>query len=407
MVPDLIVNLVPPEATKAGVSAAGAQQIVAVPASAVPKFGPPSILIPTNFWSNLRQFLTERPVKVRERADAPFVKPGFGTGVVDNFKDFLSSRPMPKGAVNSRLAVSWGTNFGGFGSRIKEAFFPAKLPPAHFTSKPVKVKDIWTKDENFGWTQVISFAIHGSVFALVILIPLFWHFGTKTEAKNKNVDMTAIDISPYMAKLPAGAKKAGGGGGANDHTLTPVNKGKLPKFQWTQFTPPQVKIQNPDPKLAMDPSLLGPPDLKVPNINAANFGDPLANGVSDSLGHGNGTGIGSGTGGGLGPGEGGGTGGGAFRAGVNGVGVPECIYCPPPLYSDDARKAKYMGTVVLQVTITPDGRAVNISILKDPGMGLGEKAVESVRTWKFRPAAGPNGKIVPVSVPIEVTFRLY
>src|SRR5580698_10969474 len=192
MVPDLIVNLVPPEATKAGVSAGAAQQNVVVPAAAVPKFGPPSILIPTNFWSNLKQFLTERPVNVRERADAPFVKPGFGTGVVDNFKDFLSSRPVPKGAVNSRLAVSWGTNFGGFGSRIKEVFFPAKLPPANFTSKPVKVKDIWTKDENFGWTQVISFAIHGSVFALVILIPLFWHFGTKTEAKNKNnVDVTA------------------------------------------------------------------------------------------------------------------------------------------------------------------------------------------------------------------------
>jgi TonB family protein len=407
MVPDLIVNLVPPEAIKPAVSASADQKAVPVPASAVPKFGAPALLIPDNFWSNLKQFLTERPVNVADRPGAPFVKTVFGAGVMDNLKDFFSSRPVPKGPVNSRLAVSWGTNFGGFGSRIKEAFFPAKLPPANFTSKPVKVKDIWTKDENFGWTQIISFAIHGSVFALVILIPLFWHFGTKTEAKNKNVEVTGIDISPYMAKLPAGAKKAGGGGGANDHTLTPVNKGKLPKFQWTQFTPPQVKPQNPDPKLAMDPSLLGPPDLKVPNINAANFGDPLANGVSDSLGHGNGTGIGSGTGGGLGPGEGGGTGGGAFRAGVNGVGIPECIYCPPPLYSDDARKAKYMGTVVLQVTITPDGRAVNISILKDPGMGLGEKAVESVRTWKFRPAAGPNGKIVPVSVPIEVTFRLY
>jgi len=118
--------------------------------------------------------------------------------------------------------------------------------------------------------------------------------------------------------------------------------------------------------------------------------------------HRNGAGVGSDTGG-DGPGEGGGT----FRAGVNGVGVPVCIYCPPPLYSDGARKAKYMGSVVLQVTVTADGRAVNISIVKDPGMGLGEKAVESVRAWRFRPAAGPNGKIVPVTVPIEVTFRLY
>ena len=141
MVPDLIVNLVPPEATKRGVSATG-NQAVPVPAAAVPKFGAPALLIPDNFWSNLKQFLTERPIKVRERADAPFVKPGFGTGVVDNFKDFFSSRPVPKGPVNSRLAVSWGTSFGGFGARIKEAFFPAKLPPANFTSKPVKVKHL-------------------------------------------------------------------------------------------------------------------------------------------------------------------------------------------------------------------------------------------------------------------------
>ncbi|HKV24842.1 MAG TPA: energy transducer TonB [Candidatus Acidoferrum sp.] len=402
--PGLITKLVPPELKKRGASSG--DQNIPVPASGVPRFGAPKILLNDNFWSNLKQFLTERPVKVANRPGAPFVRAAFGGSVLDNFKDFLSSKPTPKGPVNSRLAVSWGTNFGGFGARLKEFFSPEKLPPANFTSKPVKVKDIWSKDENFRWTQFASFGLHGAFFALLIAIPLIWH-SAATEANNKNVDVTPIDLSPYMSKLPAGAKKAGGGGGANDHTITPVNRGKLPKFKWTQYTPPQVKIQNEHPKLAMDPSLLGPPELKPPTLNAANFGDPLASANSDSLGHGNGTGIGSGTGGGLGPGEGGGTGGGAFRAGVNGVGVPECIYCPPPLYSDDARKAKYMGSVVLQVTVTADGRAVNISIVKDPGMGLGEKAVESVRTWRFRPAVGPNGKIVPVIVPIEVTFRLY
>jgi len=406
MVPGLIVNLVPQDAKTANPSTS-AKEAVPVPSTAVPKFGAPKILLNDNFWSNLKQFLTERPVKVSDRPGAPFVKTSFGGGVLGNLKDFFSSRPVPKGPVNSRLAVSWGANFGGFGTRIKEAFFPPKLPPANFTSKPIKVRDIWSKDENFGWTQVISFAAHGSIFALVIFLPLFWHFSASTEAKNKSTDITAIDLSPYVAKLPAGAKKAGGGGGANDHSLAPVNKGKLPKFSYTQFTPPQVHPVNPQPKLPMDPTLLGPPDLKVPNLNAMTFGDPLATGNSDSLGHGNGTGIGSGTGGGLGPGEGGGTGGGAFRAGVNGVGVPECIYCPAPQYSDDARKAKYMGSVVLQITVTADGRAVNISIVKDPGMGLGEKAVEAVRTWRFRPATGPSGKIVPVVVPIEVTFRLY
>jgi periplasmic protein TonB len=186
-----------------------------------------------------------------------------------------------------------------------------------------------------------------------------------------------------------------------------VNKGKLPKFKMTQFTPPQVKIQNLNPKLAMDPSLLGPPELRVPSPNFPTFGDPLASANSDSLGHGNGTGIGSGTGGGLGPGEGGGTGGGVFRAGVNGVGMPTCPYMPDPQYSDEARKAKYQGVVVLQGTITLEGRVTNISVVKSPGLGLDEKAIEAVRQWRCRPATGPSGRPVPTIVPIEVTFRLF
>jgi TonB family protein len=94
-------------------------------------------------------------------------------------------------------------------------------------------------------------------------------------------------------------------------------------------------------------------------------------------------------------------------AGLGGVQVPKCVYCPPPSYSGDARWAHVEGTVVLQVVITTDGRAINIEILKDPGSGLGMKAVESVRNWKFKPAIGPNGKPVAVTVPIQVTFRLY
>ncbi len=400
-----ITNLLPPDMNKPGASAGDAQQRVPVPASAVPSFTTPERVVTDGFWSNLKQFLTEKPVKVSGKTKSPLMPTTYGGGFRDNLKEFLSSRPVPKGPMNSRLAVNWGANFGGFGYRVKEFFSPSKQPPMPPGIQPVKVKDIWSKDENFTWTQVISIGLHAVVIALLV-IPLIWNLAPKTEAKS-NVDVTLLDISPYVAKLPAGAQKAGGGGGANDHTLTPVNKGKLPKFKWTQFTPPQIKIENQNPKLAMDPSLLGPPDLKVPSPNMSTFGDPLASALSDSLGHGNGTGIGSGTGGGLGPGEGGGTGGGAFRAGVNGVGVPVCLYCPIPQYSDEARKAKYQGTVVLQVTITTDGRAINISIVKGPGLGLEEKAIEAVKGWKFKPAVGPSGKPVATIVPIEVTFRLY
>lgn len=70
MVPGLIVNLVPAELKKPSVSASG-NQAVPVPAAAVPKFGAPALLIPDNFWSNLKQFLTERPVKVRSVLTRP------------------------------------------------------------------------------------------------------------------------------------------------------------------------------------------------------------------------------------------------------------------------------------------------------------------------------------------------
>ncbi len=384
--PGNFIKLLPPEITKPKVSSAGRAPAVPVPYSAVPKFAKPDILIPDNFWSNLKQFLTERPVRVRERKDAPFTQTTFGTGVGDNLKDFFSSSPTPKGPVNSKLAVAWGSNFGGFGTRIKEFFSPPKQAPLPFAVKPVKVKEIWSKDENFGWSQVLAIGLHVAVIALLV-IPIFTNvLPSSTEAKNKQVNVTPLDISPYMAKLPAGP---------------------LPKFTMTQFTPPQAKILNLNPKLAMDPSLLGPPDLKVANLNMANFGDPLAKSVTDSLGNGNGTGIGSGSGGGLGPGEGGGTGGGTFRAGLNGVGSPQCIYCPQPEYSDEARKAKYQGTVLLDVTVTADGRVINPQVLKGPGLGLEEKALAQVKNWKMRPAVGPGGKPVNCRVQIEVTFHLY
>jgi protein TonB len=181
----------------------------------------------------------------------------------------------------------------------------------------------------------------------------------------------------------------------------------------TRITPPLL-TPHPLPKLPSDPTLLGPPELKIPSPNDPNFGDPLAAmmsasagaGAQGGIGTGEGGGIGSGNGGGLGPGYGGSTGGGAFRPGTGGVGYPACLYCPEPQYSEDARKAKFQGIVVLQVIIQPDGHATNIQVVKGAGLGLDEKAIEAVRTWRFKPAIGPNGTPVATITPIEVNFRL-
>jgi TonB family protein len=94
------------------------------------------------------------------------------------------------------------------------------------------------------------------------------------------------------------------------------------------------------------------------------------------------------------------------RVGVNGVGVPECIYCPPPLYTDTAQKLKFNGTVVLQVTVSEEGRAEDISVVKGLPFSMTEQAIKAVRGWEFKPAT--DGKEpVAVRVPIEITFRLY
>jgi len=95
-----------------------------------------------------------------------------------------------------------------------------------------------------------------------------------------------------------------------------------------------------------------------------------------------------------------------FRAGVNGVGQPACIYCPNPDYSDEARKAKYQGSVLLDVIVTADGRVIDPRVLKGPGLGLEEKAISAVKNWRMRPATGPNGRPVACRVNIEVVFRL-
>jgi TonB family protein len=96
---------------------------------------------------------------------------------------------------------------------------------------------------------------------------------------------------------------------------------------------------------------------------------------------------------------------GVLVAGQDGVGAPECLYCPPPLYDDDARAAKYEGTIELSVVVTSDGRSDSIFVLKGAPFSLNKQAIETVQKWKFKPAK-KNGKPTAVRVPIEITFRV-
>src|ERR1700690_2854189 len=173
-----------------------------------------------NFVANLKDFLTERPVKLKSGGSQAFSQPEFGAGFGDNVKEFF--KPNPRGRVNSDLLINWNAGFGGFWQNLRDTISPPKLPPLKTTSKPVAVPDIWPKNTQFTRVQALSLAFHVVVIVLIIMpfIPSLLSPGT-TQAKTMNV--TALDISsPYLPKLPPGAKKAGGGGGGGAHELLPA-----------------------------------------------------------------------------------------------------------------------------------------------------------------------------------------
>lgn len=88
-----------------------------------------------------------------------------------------------------------------------------------------------------------------------------------------------------------------------------------------------------------------------------------------------------------------------------GVTAPSVLYKIDPAYTDEARFAKYAGTVVLTIEIFPDGTAQNIRVVKGLGLGLDEKAVEAINQWRFKPGT-KDGVPVTVMANIEVNFRL-
>jgi TonB family protein len=76
-----------------------------------------------------------------------------------------------------------------------------------------------------------------------------------------------------------------------------------------------------------------------------------------------------------------------------------------PEYSEEARKAKYSGAVMLSIVVNTAGRPDNIKVIKSLGMGLDEKAIEAVERWRFRPGT-KDGVPARVRAQIEVNFRL-
>lgn len=300
--------------------------------------------------------------------------------------------------------------FKTFGASIKELIRPTKLPPLEVTSKPVPVNELWGltagHEKKAGLSSLL---IHGGVVALLFLVGTN---ETVQKAVKEHVMLIAPDIAPYQPKMAVKKETMGGGGGGGDRSPTPPSKGALPRVSDRQFTPPSAVINNPEPKLPMEPTIIAPPDAQLPQVAMNQYGDPLAKlglpsngpGSGGGIGYGSGGGVGPGRGGGYGPGSGGGVGGGVYRIG-GGVSAPTLVFKVEPEYSEEARKAKYQGTVVLYVVVDEKGNPRDLKVVRALGLGLDQKAIEAVQKWRFKPGL-KDGKPVPVAAQIEVNFRL-
>jgi TonB family protein len=222
--------------------------------------------------------------------------------------------------------------------------------------------------------------------------------------------VVTVRLEPYL--VPVGSHPSGGGGSGGAAERIRASRGVAPPAAREQLTPPIILRNNSQPRLVAATTVIAPPDIALPRTHE--IGDPLSALTAPSNGPGLGGGIGGKAGGGVGgdgggsgrgPGSGGGCCGNVYALG-SGVSIPRAIYSPEPEFSEEARRIKHQGEVTLLATIGADGRTRDLVVVRSLGMGLDEKAIEAVRTWRFDPAK-KDGRPVAVQMNIIVSFHLF
>jgi periplasmic protein TonB len=208
---------------------------------------------------------------------------------------------------------------------------------------------------------------------------------------------TVARLPDRVVPLFAPRAKAESGGGQRNPL--PASRGKIPPRAVTKIFVPPMAVRLENPKLAVQQAMVDAPDI---NINATDIGDPM--GALGPLS--GGPGGPSGIGGGRGPGIGNGPGPEAISYKALGITQePKLLHAEEPEYSDEARRARYQGSVLLAIEVDINGRATNIRVVRSLGLGLDERAVAAVQKWKFRPAMA-GGRAVTAPAQVQVTFHL-
>jgi protein TonB len=83
---------------------------------------------------------------------------------------------------------------------------------------------------------------------------------------------------------------------------------------------------------------------------------------------------------------------------------PRLLEVATPDYTEDAKRHKISGDVVVLIVVDTKGDVIEAKVVKGLGHGLDENAIAAVREWKYKPATRDDK---PVMVKMEVTLNFY
>jgi periplasmic protein TonB len=204
----------------------------------------------------------------------------------------------------------------------------------------------------------------------------------------------AIPLKFLPPRKPAESRSGG-----SNQTKLPAKRGSAPPTARRTFIPP---TSSPHPKLVLPITIAF--DIPIENTTS-NIGDPFSRLPNGGLGANGANGIGNhGCCQGIGESQSGPAGIGPVRRG-QGVTPPRLLHKVEPEFSEEARKAKHQGVVVLSIEVDVNGSVRHVRVLQSLGLGLDEKAIDAVSRWRFRPGLF-DGKPVATEATVDVNFQL-
>ncbi len=293
--------------------------------------------------------------------------------------------------------------------RVRENFHqlitPSRIFPSSANGAPIHLL-VQGKSERSGQAHSVSVLTHAAIIASLALVAMHPPGKNPNPLSPSNEIHSVLPMPQDLLEALRGHSPSGGTSSGMGHDLLPPTQGNPPPRSSIQIVKPMIpQSQHPEtpiPPTILDasaPRILTPVDIGLPSMADRNNSSGRAKGNTigegpDNESMGNVPGNGVGIGGPPGP----------YRPGVT---DPRCAYCPDPQYTDEAREAKLQGRVTLQVLVGADGHALQIRVVQGIGLGLDERAAQTIRGWKFTPARDAAHRAIPAWVTVEAVFRLF